>query len=503
MDQTHTSIIPRAIRCNRKLPCSNCQTSNLACRSTSKPAAVRVSSTPTPTEQPDSEKHVDRLHDRILALENAMQELVGRNNHGSSEPPDVSANGDQRPHESKMIATTTFEGVPSFRRQAFEASQITHLTAPDINASPPVMQGLAVLQGILEQPDASSRPEGSRSSALRGNSSPRMELPPSDFVIRVLRMMDGYQREETVAKMPGSKADDIRRLFWQVYIFDKNLSLRLGRAPSIQDYDVDLKQQSPSQDPRGNPWSAATSAIIAFSSHQARIYELLYSPSSNKRADGDRKDVANRLAQDLDIWYQEWKTIDASQAANREFFETTFGPIEVAYFSVLTLVFRGATPSSSALDISPACYEAAQKGLQAHLDYWTRSVANNSKVVLSFYAIWILLYSSFTPYIITFLHCIATLSPSDLQLLKNVHETLKEARSTSEAIKRYYEICQTLYRIAEAFVEHRVSLADQAPDFPFANPAFFVQRLEADLWSGSFSTSSFADLDNFPFSLEG
>ncbi|RSL41279.1 hypothetical protein CEP54_015874 [Fusarium duplospermum] len=58
----------------------------------------------------------------------------------------------------------------------------------------------------------------------------------------------GYHREERIVHLPPIEAQRARRLFWTIFMFDKNLSLRLGRAPIIQDYNVDVKQCVSSQD---------------------------------------------------------------------------------------------------------------------------------------------------------------------------------------------------------------------------------------------------------------
>lgn len=65
------------------------------------------------------------------------------------------------------------------------------------------------------------------------------------------------------------------------------------------------------------------------------------------------------------------------------------------------------------------------------------------------------MYSSFTPYIVTFLHCIANTDANDLQLLKNVVDTLDDIGAGYELVKRQKALCASLYRIANAFIESR------------------------------------------------
>jgi hypothetical protein len=74
----------------------------------------------------------------------------------------------------------------------------------------------------------------------------------------------------------------------------------------------------------------------------------------------------------------------------------------------------------------------------------------------------ILLHSSFTPFVVTFLHCVFNSDTDDLNLLRRVLETLQEIAETYDRIDRQYNLCKALYRIAEALLEQNQS-AGQMP----------------------------------------
>lgn len=63
--------------------------------------------------------------------------------------------------------------------------------------------------------------------------------------------------------------------------------------------------------------------------------------------------------------------------------------------------------------------------------------------------------SSFTPYVVTFLHCVVSADPKSLRLLRSVLTTLEEIAMFYERSKRQYSLCKALYRIAEELVEAR------------------------------------------------
>jgi hypothetical protein len=50
----------------------------------------------------------------------------------------------------------------------------------------------------------------------------------------------GYHRYQTMENDTEEDRKDKLYIFWMIYMFDKQLSLRLGRASSIQDWDISL-----------------------------------------------------------------------------------------------------------------------------------------------------------------------------------------------------------------------------------------------------------------------
>lgn len=69
----------------------------------------------------------------------------------------------------------------------------------------------------------------------------------------------------------------------------------------------------------------------------------------------------------------------------------------------------------------------------------------------------ILLYASFTPFIVIFLHAIAATSMEDVKLLDDVVATLYCARNVSHASDRLYGIGANFARVARGLVEAQKS----------------------------------------------
>ncbi|KAL2837833.1 hypothetical protein BJY01DRAFT_251236 [Aspergillus pseudoustus] len=68
-----------------------------------------------------------------------------------------------------------------------------------------------------------------------------------------------------------------------------------------------------------------------------------------------------------------------------------------------------------------------------------------------------MLYASFTPFIVIFLHAIASSSLEDTQLLEDVVRTLYPIKDTSKACARLYQICTIFSRVARGLIESRAS----------------------------------------------
>ncbi|KAH8698865.1 hypothetical protein BGW36DRAFT_358379 [Talaromyces proteolyticus] len=69
----------------------------------------------------------------------------------------------------------------------------------------------------------------------------------------------------------------------------------------------------------------------------------------------------------------------------------------------------------------------------------------------------VLLYSSFTPFIVVFLHAIAKTNLEDVHLLDNILATLKHTRNMSPACDRLYKICNSFATVSRDLVSGRSS----------------------------------------------
>ncbi|KAI8716839.1 Fungal-trans domain-containing protein [Fusarium sp. LHS14.1] len=576
-------VIPRAchncrarkVRCNRLVPCSNCTISGLDCprggnpRSARPPEDAQVS-LPSQDTLSYFARFEAKLADLQLEVDSLKEQLQNRDSTDNTVlSPHCSNSSNPVVRQNDVFGDhTQEEGDSSFGRQALNAIQVAELTSSDSSQSPAVAQQLASLRDMAREHEASGVNRDDYISApVPAADNLKMRLPPSTFVLAILRVLRerkgvqpilyyfhgvydrlqieklcrriyfpldsvsaaivtllngmlsvvlreldniedseitseemtryqngacsarhclvlGYHREHRVSRLPSAEASSVRRLFWHIYIADKNLSSRLGRTSIIQDLDVDTGLNAVSDEPGRTPWDQAFVSFVEFARIQGKIYDSLYSPAAKKSQPESRVVVAFDLESQLSAWHANWTKIDFSEAFDYESFAATFGPADIIYYSSLTLIHRGTASSGSAQDISPACYEAAHQGLQAHLNYYPR-LSCSADHVLSNYAFWIFYYTSFTPFVVTFLHCIAHSDRDDLRLLQETLSSLEQVGSALDYAEKQLFLCKALFRIAEAFLnshttaQHSETVAGSTATFciPLQNPF-------SDEWAG-------------------
>lgn len=175
-------------------------------------------------------------------------------------------------------------------------------------------------------------------------------------------------------------------LFWFSYMLDRGLALRLGRAPTIQDFDVTLPRVI-GQVNAPDMWKEVLRLWIAHADIQGQIYERLYSPSSLGHPVGQRVETARRLAgrlkmiaeQALLIRSTEMGKLKAGAAAEgggswadarkATVMEMVMKSDQVSFLSSLTLVYRAIPAGVGGHGFStftPECIETARLAMQTH-----------------------------------------------------------------------------------------------------------------------------------------
>ncbi|KAI1345603.1 fungal-specific transcription factor domain protein [Xylaria sp. FL0043] len=268
----------------------------------------------------------------------------------------------------------------------------------------------------------------------------------------------GYHQIHTMKDdMPQTKADK-SLLFWCTYMLDKALSLRLGRASVLQDYDISLPHVTPDAK-AAYPGKEVMTLWIQHARVLGRIYERLYSPGALRQPDTVRIEQVSVLAA------EQQRLMSATVALFREFesatdgegrmFALTLKSDEVSFLASLSLTYRALPPNGPrSRTFAGECIDAARASMRCHLEATAMMDQQSLKIV---YIHWTILYAPFIPFIVIFCLVIETSDREDLRRLDDFVRSLEPACDVSSSVRKLHQLCQVLYNVAELYVEAKAA----------------------------------------------
>lgn len=116
----------------------------------------------------------------------------------------------------------------------------------------------------------------------------------------------GYHRFATIKNDPEEERRRKMHLFWMVYYFDKQLSLRLGRASLIQDWDVSLPFLATGDaSHNGFEENDMLPYWVKVAKVQGQTYENLFSAAAFLKTQTERHQTAISLVRAMEqAWYE-------------------------------------------------------------------------------------------------------------------------------------------------------------------------------------------------------
>lgn len=192
-------------------------------------------------------------------------------------------------------------------------------------------------------------------------------------------------------------------------MLDKNLSLNLGRGSNFNDSDIDAEFFTPSTHPQQRPWDLMSLDTILFARLQGQVYERLYSASAIEAGVDERAAAIEELSSQVNALRNQlfsvsfslpllsalinthitdarvFSQIDFTGAYYQERLIGMAHSADFVCYSVLTVIHRAQSLTTTATEISPKCYEAARLGLENHLkcfaQFRNRSVPQQAEYV--------------------------------------------------------------------------------------------------------------------------
>ncbi|KAF4945910.1 hypothetical protein FSARC_14318 [Fusarium sarcochroum] len=162
------------------------------------------------------------------------------------------------------------------------------------------------------------------------------------------------------------------RVFWLIYIFEKGLSLRLGRSSTFRDSDITIPV--PDTDSRSEiAYFGRLQKMTELARLQGKVYDQLYSPAALIEPQASRTIRARSLALELEahttnVEASEIRYLEAMrQAIGNGSLEAFVCTGKVIHLSLLCLIYRAipAEPNQGTI-FGHECINSARRALEAH-----------------------------------------------------------------------------------------------------------------------------------------
>ncbi|KAM5510060.1 fungal specific transcription factor domain-containing protein [Fusarium oxysporum f. sp. phaseoli] len=259
------------------------------------------------------------------------------------------------------------------------------------------------------------------------------------------------------ANLGHARAPDIMsKALWHVYTMDRALSLRLGRAPILHDWDVVLPSETHFRDVVG--FAGMPTIWFQLATLQGKIYRYLYSTSALASPSEDLIERARTLAGECRVL--EAETTQKRNETMELFERVQASPIlaalvesdQVMLLVTLTLVYRAIPPAEGdGGAFSQECLITARKAVQKHQQ--CVAMLQGKQFAKRSYAHWNLLLLPFVPFFVLFCSVIETLSESDLQLIRDFASSLQQLSDVSPTMDKLWVLCNVMSKVAVMYVE--------------------------------------------------
>ncbi|KAG5800730.1 hypothetical protein H9Q69_000289 [Fusarium xylarioides] len=279
--------------------------------------------------------------------------------------------------------------------------------------------------------------------------------------------------------------DAMSKALWHVYTMDRALSLRLGRAPILHDWDVVPPSETHFRDVVG--FAGMPTIWFQLATLQGKIYRYLsvllslensiiidtdltftirYSTSALASPSEELIERARTLA-------RECRVLEAETTQKRketmELFERVHAsPVlamlvesdQVMLLVTLTLVYRAIPPAEGdGGTFSQGCLVAARKAVKKHQQ--CVAAVQGKQFAKRSYAHWNLLLLPFAPFFVLFCSVIETLSESDLQLVRDFASSLQQLSDVSPTMDKLWVLCKVMSKVAVMYVEAKRSYVNE------------------------------------------
>ncbi|KAJ4992047.1 fungal specific transcription factor domain protein [Stagonosporopsis vannaccii] len=314
----------------------------------------------------------------------------------------------------------------------------------------------------------------------------------------------GYHRFETMKHDTRQEQRSKMHIFWMICMFEKQLSLRLGRASRIQDWDVSLPLLAVREtSPNGFEGSDMLIYWVKVAKVSGQIYEKLFSPAAFRKPFEERTRIAAALVKAMNqAWSERGQEsiMDFSNALSPNetevpskrkrlrnegnqaalepdaYMQSSFDRVEDAFFhadvvmhySTCALIQRATSPDNSTF--SQECLGYSRAALVAHMRSNAQFNTNENAELWAGYVHWSILQAPITPwdnpphinintlidlnrFMVLFSNAISKADPTDLKSLTEFVTSLESCRAVSEGAEKLYKMCLLFLKVAGFYIQ--------------------------------------------------
>ncbi|KAJ4335667.1 hypothetical protein N0V87_005925 [Didymella glomerata] len=243
----------------------------------------------------------------------------------------------------------------------------------------------------------------------------------------------GYHRYQTFQNDEEEERNSKVHLFWMIYMFDKQLSLRLGRASVIQDWDMSLPLITSTPTPAAMALGASQMMAywIKVAKVQGQTYEKLFSPAAFLKTPEERIRTSMNL---IDAMNQAW--YERGEASVMDFTPLTTGQD----FSKRRKVAM-ASPNDTELPSKRKRFVQQPFGTSLPPEEYIQGSFERVED------------APFTPFIVVFCNAIQKSDTVDLDTLQRFVASLESCRTVSEGADKLYKMCHLFLQVAKLYIQ--------------------------------------------------
>ncbi|KAF5484864.1 putative transcriptional regulatory protein [Colletotrichum siamense] len=253
------------------------------------------------------------------------------------------------------------------------------------------------------------------------------------------------------------------KLFWAMFILEKNLSLQLGRSSTLRDHDITVPLKAIKMGYQiGGSLGVLSPKWLRMSQIEGRVYDEIYSPEALHQCASTRNSRARSLIADLKETVNDTDSYESEfPQERRRILGNTIDDIfiqcdKISHLSLMCLIYRSICQND--VPFCEECISTAREALEEH----TRSMSLIDSRDTHLFDM-TLLSSTFVPFFAILCNAIWTVNTVDLELLGSLVSSLEagQDRDTFSA-NHLLKTFQPLYNAAFKYIEAKSHSASRA-----------------------------------------